>query len=118
MLWCVLHPLAHTDSCCVIGSWMLVGWCVAVATNGNASVVTSCCLLVCVSCFVECARCCCGKNDYCKGAGATQCEADERTQVMMESVVCSETLEGNGVADAMEGGAATRVLVWSCIEHT
>ena len=48
MLWCVLHPLAHTDSCCVIGSWLLVGWCVAVAANGNASTVPSCCLLVCV----------------------------------------------------------------------
>ena len=47
MLWCVLHPLAHTDSCCVIGSWLLVGWCVAVAANGNASTVPSC-FLVCV----------------------------------------------------------------------
>ena len=73
---------------------------------------------VCVPCFVECAHCCCGKNDCCKGAGARQSGADERTQVMMENVVCSETLEGNGVADVMEGGVATRVLVLSCIEHT
>ena len=48
MLWCVLHPLAHTDSCCVIGSWLLVGWCVDVAAKGNASTVPSCCPLVCV----------------------------------------------------------------------